>query len=160
MGNNKMEAQSLKNVQRCVKWLAERESFQAGRSSFKEAPLPGLHKAEDNKAHREHRNSFTESWYPDSDRKRAADDHMMWKDSNPSVGQGDEYENCSEKPQLFDKLAHREKVANSQSLPVGGSKGRADGAGGALRAEREGGVEERPSKLSITHSLYFPRSLY
>ena len=46
MGNKEMEAQALKNVRRCVKWLAERERFQAGHSSFKEALLPGLHKAE------------------------------------------------------------------------------------------------------------------
>jgi hypothetical protein len=171
MGNKEMEAQSLKNLRRCVKWLAERERFQAGQSSFKEAPLPGLHKAVDKKAHREHRNSFAESCSPGSelagsalDRKRAADNHMMsspWTtskvtDSTPNVIQGDEYENCSGKP----RLAHRESVANSGSRPVGGRKGRADGAGGLLGAEGEGEVAERPSQLSITHSLYFPHSLY
>jgi len=80
LGNKEMEAQALKNVRRCVKWLAERERFQAGHSSFKEALLPGLHKAENKKAHREHTKPFTsfaESCYPDSDKKRAADDHMM-----------------------------------------------------------------------------------
>jgi hypothetical protein len=66
MGNIEMEAQSLQNVRRCVKWLAERERFQAGQSSLKEAPLPGLHKAADKKAHRERRNSFAESCYLDS----------------------------------------------------------------------------------------------
>jgi hypothetical protein len=163
MGNKEMEAQSLKNVRRCVQWLAERERFQAGQSSLKEAPLPGLHKAVDKKAHREHRNSFAESCFPNSelagsslDRKRAADDHVMSKDSNPNVVQGDEYENCSGKP----RLAHRESVANSGSRHVGGTKGRADGAGGLLGAEGEGEVVERPSQLSITHSLYFPHSLY
>jgi hypothetical protein len=81
MGNIEIEAQSLRNMRRCVKWLAERERFQAGQSSLKEDPLPGLHKAVDKKAHFERRNSFAESCYLDSelagsslDRKRAADE--------------------------------------------------------------------------------------
>lgn len=161
MGNKEMEAQSLINVRRCVKWLAERQRFQAGQSSFKVAPLSGLHNAVDKKAHGEHRNLSAKLGYPDLnfagsslDRNRAADDHMISRDSNPNVGQGDEYEHDSRKPRLA------QSVANSGSRPVGARKERSDGARGALGAEGSGEVAETPFQPSITHSLYFHNPVY